>query len=174
MAFALALLSKPRRGRFPNLRPSSRSYDLSFSTVSDIAQHQQKLKSGSNLSISCLGLILSVFGNLSILSHGGNVLFHCFLSISASAITSSGLSWLFTKQWSFCRMRGGILIGLVVISACANDIYRWSAFVLGCLAGKCITFPKIAINFEWLHYKETWTFRMKVNKVIYIILGSRL
>lgn len=110
-ALALALLSKPRPGKFPilgwkNTRWSrTKSGQIGLASVSDLHQHNQSLKSGSNVALASMGFILALFGLLSLIGIEGqseNVIL-TFLSMSGSICSSMLLSRVLSKQWSFYR-----------------------------------------------------------------------
>lgn len=145
-ALGLVLLCKPRSGRFldlglKNTRWSRKASTMGLSAVTDMSQAQTSLKSGSNVASAGLGTFLSVIGALNFIhfiknEESDDLLFSCFVSMSSASLVAMLTSRYLTKQWSLYRLRGGALIGLVGVSSCANQIYHWAAFVIGCISGK--------------------------------------
>ena len=138
VALGLAMLSKPRPLKFPmkSLKQSwSQNKGLGLDSLSDLHSIQIKLRSGYNLSLAFVGFILTFIGLLAFISLKGQFSLYCILAVMGSVFSSMTLSRILSKQWSLYRLRGGLLIGLVSISACVNELQSWSSFVIGLISG---------------------------------------
>ena len=70
VALTLAILSKPRPGRFPdqglkNTKWSRKNSTFGLSSITDLHKFQTNIKSGSNIALSGTGIVLSLIGSLS-------------------------------------------------------------------------------------------------------------
>ena len=138
VAFGLAILSKPRPFKFP-MKSMRNNYlhkkGLGLEGLENLHNMQIKLRSGYNLSLAFVGFILTFIGQLCFMSSKGQVAFNCLIGITGSIFSTMTLSRILTKQWSLYRLRGGLLTGLVALSACADEIQLWAAFIIGFISG---------------------------------------
>ena len=96
---------------------------------------QIKLRSGYNLGLAFVGFVLTFIGQLAFVCSKGQVAFKLIIGAVGSILSTMILSRILSKQWSLYRLRGGLLTGLVALSACADDLQLWSAFILGLISG---------------------------------------
>ena len=135
VAFGLAILSKPRPLKFPmkSLKISHKK-GLGLEGLENLHNMQIKLRSGYNLSLAFVGFILTFIGQMCFMGSKGRVAFNCLIGVTGSILSTMILSRILTKQWSLYRLRGGLLTGLVALSA-TNDIQLWAAFIMGLISG---------------------------------------
>ena len=138
VALGLAMLSKPRPLKFPmkSLKQTwSQNKGQGVESLSELHDMQIKLRSGYNLSLAFVGFILTFIGLLCFIGLKDTSGLYCILAVMGSAFSSMTLSRFLSKQWSLYRLRGGLLIGLVSVSSCANDLQTWSSFLIGLISG---------------------------------------
>ena len=139
VALGLAMLSKPRPLKFPmkSLKQSWRGQNkgLGLDSLSDLQSMQVKMRTGYNLSLAFVGVILTFISLLCFIGLKGHFGLYCILAVIGSVFSSMTMSRILSKTWSLYRLRGGLLIGLVSISACVDQLQGWSSFVIGLISG---------------------------------------